>query len=137
MRAARHKGIRSFRTLVISPPTQSRLNVKVKFKQMYCQNIYDVPTNRIINSMFYSWMQTIVYLLKWSPRGLGDVYMEASYPAARVTRLAGLKKHFIYMKPCYPSSMKHTFWNEQLPPAKLPNCVNKSKWIPQNTGRPS
>ena len=52
-------------------------------------------------------MKTTAYLLEWSPRGLGAVYMEASYPAARVTRLAGLKKHSIYMKPSYPTSMKH------------------------------
>ena len=29
------------------------------------------------------------------------VYMEASYPAAGVTRLAGLNKHSVYMKPSY------------------------------------
>ena len=37
-------------------------------------------------------MKTTAYLLEWSPRGLEAVYMEWSYPAARVTRLARLKK---------------------------------------------
>ena len=109
---------------------------RVKLKQMYRQNIRDVPTNHIKNLLFYSWMKTTAYLLEWFYL-LGAVYMEASYPAVRVTRLVGLKKHSIYMKPSYPASMKHMFWNGQLPPAKLPNCANKSKWIPQNTGRPS
>ena len=57
--------------------------------------------------MFYSGMKRTAYLLEWSPRGLRAVCIEASYPAARVTRLAGLKKHSIYMKPSYPTSMKH------------------------------
>ena len=50
-----------------------------------------------------------LYLLDLSPRGLGAVYMEASHLAARVTRLVGLKKHSIYMKPSYLASMKHMF----------------------------
>ena len=54
-------------------------------------------------------MKTTAYLLEWSPLGLGAVYMEASYPAARVPRLAGLNKHSVYMKPSYPASMKHMF----------------------------
>ena len=40
-------------------------------------------------------------------------------------------------KASYPASMKHMFWDGQLQRAKLQNCVNKSKWIPRNTGRPS
>ena len=35
--------------------------------------------------------------------------MEVSYSVGRVTRLAGLKKHSVYMKPSYPASMKHIF----------------------------
>ena len=57
-------------------------------------------------------MKTTAYLLEWSPHGLGAVYMEASYPAARVTRLAGLKKHSVYMKHeayVYMANMKHMF----------------------------
>ena len=54
-------------------------------------------------------MKTTAYLLEWSPRGLGAVYMDASYLAARVTRLAGLNKHSVYMKLSYPASMKHMF----------------------------
>ena len=54
-------------------------------------------------------MKTTAYLLEWSPRGLGAVYMEVSYLAARVTRLAGLNRHSVYMKPSCPASMKHMF----------------------------
>ena len=54
-------------------------------------------------------MKTSAYLLEWTPRGLGAAYVEPSYPAARVTCLAGLKKHSVYMKPSYPASMKHMF----------------------------
>ena len=54
-------------------------------------------------------MKTTAYLLEWSPRSLGVYNMEASYPAARVTRLAGLNKHSVYMKLSYPASMKHMF----------------------------
>ena len=54
-------------------------------------------------------MKTTAYLLEWFPRCLGAVYMEAIYPAARVTLPHGLKKHSIYMKPSYPASMKHMF----------------------------
>ena len=53
-------------------------------------------------------MKTTAYLLEWFYL-LGAVYMEASYPAARVPRLAGLNKHSVYMKPSYPASMKHMF----------------------------
>ena len=48
-------------------------------------------------------MKTTAYLLDWSPRGLGAVYI------ARVTCLAGLNKHSVYMKQSYPASMKHMF----------------------------
>ena len=78
-------------------------------KQIYRKNIRDVPTNHINNLMFYSLVKTTAYLLEWTPRGLGAVYMEPSYPAARVTRLAGLNKRSVYMKPSYPASMKHMF----------------------------
>ena len=37
--------------------------------------------------------------------------MKANYPAARVTRHAGLKKHSVYMKPSYPESMKRMFYH--------------------------
>ena len=53
------------------------------------------------------------------PRFLGAVYMKASYPAARVTRLAGLKIHSVYVKPSYPANMKHMFSNGQQQRAKL------------------
>ena len=76
-----------------------RNNCRVKLKQMYRQNIRDVPTNHIKNVMFYSWMKTTAYLRKWSPRGSGAVYMEMSY--CRVTRLAGLNKHSVHMTPSY------------------------------------
>ena len=42
-------------------------------------------------------MKTTYYLLEWTPRRLGGAYIEPSYPATRVTRLAGLKKHSIYI----------------------------------------
>ena len=54
-------------------------------------------------------MKTTAYLLEWSARGLRAVYMDVSYPAARVTRLAGLNKHSIYMKLSYPASRSICF----------------------------
>ena len=56
------------------------------------------------------------------------VYMESSYPAARVTRLAGVEKTLCLCETeLYPASAKHMFWDGQLQRAKLQNCVNKSK----------
>ena len=59
--------------------------------------------------LFYLTMALFRVLCRAQHLFQGAVYMEASYPAARVTRLAGLKKHSVYMKPDYPASMKYIF----------------------------
>ena len=54
------------------------------------------------------------------------IYMEASYPAAQVTRLAGLKKHAVYMKPSYISVYLHIIFRSsdflQLKILCIKNC---------------
>ena len=78
-------------------------------------NVYTVSASSNRKSTFTDWYFIDIHLAYSQEAHLFEtVYMEASYPAARVTRLTGLKKHAVYMLPSYPASMKHMFWNGQL-----------------------
>ena len=109
----------SVETLFRDPPVSSRTHtvcVQMIFRFSFLLfvftyvNVYTVSASSNRKSTFTDWYFIDIHLAYSQEAHLFEtVYMEASYPAARVTRLTGLKKHAVYMLPSYPASMKHMF----------------------------